>query len=90
MNTFKVSRQNKENKSKTISMRLTPSEINDLNSMKDEFGFETITDLVTFSMDILKKLYEWKTLSYHFYIGNPEKKDYKEVEIDFQSKGGEQ
>jgi hypothetical protein len=82
MGILKVSRPNRENKSKTFSMRLKQSEVDDLNQLKGDLGFESATDLIGFSLDILKKLHEWNSLNYRFFIGNPEKKEYREVEIE--------
>lgn len=79
---FKVPRANKENKTEIVSLRLKPSQVKEIEGLKDSLGFKTVTELLCYSMDIFKRLHEWNLLNYHFYIGDPEKKDYKEIEFD--------
>ncbi|MDD5649794.1 MAG: hypothetical protein PHF86_05140 [Candidatus Nanoarchaeia archaeon] len=79
---LKISRPNKENKSKIISLRLKPNQMKDVLKLKGDLKFETVTDLMCYSLDIFKRLHEWKLLNYHFYIANPENKNYKEVELE--------
>jgi len=83
MNSLRITRLIKENKSKTVSLRLTSNQFSEIDHLKKELNFKTTTDLLYFSINLLKKLYEWHLLDYHFYIGTPEKKNLKEVEIEF-------
>jgi len=79
-----VKRPNKHNKSKTVTLRLTDKERADFERLKKDLEFQSVRDLVLFSTGVLQKLYEWNCMSYHFYIGNPAEKDYKEVEFELK------
>lgn len=82
MNPLKVTRVKKETKSKTLSIRLTESEMADFDSLKEGLKFGENREFVLFSFDVLKNIANWDSEGYKFYIRNPDSKDLKEVEFE--------
>ena len=78
---FKISRPDRENKSKTVSFRMTDSGYTEIEDLRGNLKFKSNTDLLNFAILLFKKIYEWKVLGYKFYIKGPGN-DFKEVEIE--------
>lgn len=80
MEQLQVGRVKKENKSKILTLRLTETEVQELNRLREEMQFESVRDFFLFGMDVIKKLEEWHSKKYSFFIGIPgERKSYQEV-----------
>ena len=87
MNTYiqwSITRPKKEKKSETLSIRLTPTEMNDLVALKDKLQFEDNREFVLFCFDVLNNIENWDADGYRFFLGKPEDKDYREIEFELK------
>lgn len=66
---------------KTVPM--SASEAKKFDEIREELEFENNSDLFKFSFDLVSELFKWKKAGYKFFIGNKEKDDFKEVDINF-------
>jgi hypothetical protein len=78
-----IKRPTKSNKSKIVTFRLTKDEHAALTCLKKDLVFRSTRDLVIFCMDVVEQLHRWHCSKHCFYIGKPNKKDFKEVEFEF-------
>lgn len=81
MEKLKVQRGDKPTKSKNLTIRLTPEELEEIGNLKQTMQFDSTRDLLLFGLEILDTLAKWQSKSYMFLLKDPEG-GFTEVEFE--------
>jgi hypothetical protein len=80
-----VPRRKKETKSVVYSLRLTETEQEFLEKLKNNLKFDSIVEMLIFCSEVVDKLREWDDEGYKFYRMNEKNsEDAKEVSFEFK------